>query len=61
MKVKVREFTVNVQRDVLFEARVQADTIKEALDKAVAMSTEQLWATPGDILDDEHEITAVFG
>ncbi len=54
------KYTIRVKRNVLFEACITALTIKEALEKAEAMSTEQLWLTPGEILDDEHKITAVF-
>lgn len=59
-KVKVPVFTVNVQRDVLFEARIEAPTFKEALNRVLTMTTEELWDTPGSVLDDNHKITAIF-
>ncbi len=59
-KLKKKQYTVNVKRDVFFEARIEADTMREAFEKAEAMSTDELWNTPGDIIDDEHKITAVF-
>ena len=58
MKKKI--FTIYVKRDVLFEAKIKADTLKEALEKAQSSTTAQLWDTPGDIIDDNHIITAVF-
>jgi hypothetical protein len=54
------KYTIHVKRDVLFEAQVSAKTIEEALEKAKALTVEQLWLTPGGIIDDEHKITAVF-
>lgn len=54
------KYTLYVKRDVLFEAHITAPTIEEAFEKAKDMTTEQLWDTPGDIIDDAHKITAVF-
>lgn len=59
-KVKVPVFTVNVQRDVLFEACIEAPTFKEATEKALTMTTEALWDSSGAVLDDSHKITAIF-
>ena len=59
-KPKQKEYTVHVKRDVLFEARIRANTMREAFEKVESMSTDALWDTPGDIIDDEHTITAVF-
>jgi len=58
--MKKRKFTVYVQRDVFFEATVRAESLQEALEKAESMMTTELWDTPGDIMTDEHKITAVF-
>ena len=58
--MRKKEYTVYVKRDVLFEARIKADSIDDALGKANGMTTPQLWDTPGDIIDDERTITAVF-
>ena len=60
MKKKQKEYTIFVKRDVLFEAKIKADTIDEALGLANRMDAQDLWKTPGDILDDERKITAVF-
>jgi len=60
LKKKQKEYTIFVKRDVLFEAKIKADTIDEALGLANDMDAEALWKTPGDILDDERKITAVF-
>jgi hypothetical protein len=59
-KIKQKEYTVHVKRDVLFEAKVKADTVEGALELAKSMSIEALWKTPGDVIDDTHRITAVF-
>jgi hypothetical protein len=55
-----KEYIVYVKRDVLFEAKIKADTIDEALGLANGMDAEDLWKTPGDIIDDARVITAVF-
>jgi len=60
LKKKQKEYTIFVKRDVLFEAKIKADTIDEALGLANRMDAQDLWKTPGDILDDERKITAVF-
>jgi hypothetical protein len=57
---KKKEFVVHVKRDVLFEAKIKADTITDALAIASNMTTEELWGAPGSIVADEHKITAVF-
>ena len=60
MKKKQKEFTIHVKRDVLFEAKIKAESIDEALGFANGMGTEKLWLAPGEIIDDAHVITAVF-
>jgi hypothetical protein len=55
-----KEYTILVKRDVLFEAKIKANTLDEALELANSMSADDLWMTPGDITDDERKITAVF-
>lgn len=59
-KKNQKEFVIYVNRDVLFEAKIKANPIREALETAEGMSTDKLWETPGDIIDDGHTITAVF-
>ncbi len=60
MKSKKKEYTIYVKRDVLFEAKIKADSIDEALGLANGMTAAQLWKIPGEIIDDERTITAVF-
>jgi hypothetical protein len=61
MKKKTqKEYTIFVKRDVLFEAKLKADTLEEALGLANTMDAADLWDALGDILDDKREITAVF-
>lgn len=59
-KAKQKQYTIYVKRDVLFEAKIKADSIDEALGLANGMGSENLWDTPGEIIDDSHVITAVF-
>ncbi len=58
--MKKKKYTVHVKRDVLFEAKISAGTIDEALGLANGMTAAQLWKTPGEVIDDERMITAVF-
>lgn len=58
--MKPKKFIVHVKADVAYEAIIQANSIKEALEKADGMTHEQLWALPGDVIDAEREITAVI-
>jgi hypothetical protein len=57
---KQKKFTVHYKVDSIREAYIPADDITEALEKAKTMNLAQLDAAPGDIIDEEHRITAVF-
>ena len=60
-KSEAPKFEIHVSAKLSFTATVEADSLKEALEKASAMSYGQLFEdTPGEMLDSEHEITGVF-
>ena len=59
-KNKKKRFTIHVKADLLYEARIEADSLKEALEIADGMGHDELWKTPGAIIDSEREITGVF-
>ena len=58
--MKKKKFTVHYHVDAVYEATISAESIEEALQKAKGMTSAQLHATPGDVLDEEVRITAVF-
>lgn len=60
MKTKNKKYTLHVKRDVLFEAEIKAESIEQALEKARVKGSDGLWSVPGEIIDDEYRITAVF-
>lgn len=58
--MKKKKFTVQYHVDAIYEAQIPADSLEEALQKAKAMPKAQLDAAPGDVIDEEVRITAVF-
>lgn len=58
--MKQNKFTVHYHVDAVYEARIPATSLEEALQKAKGMSASQLHATTGDVLNEEVRITAVF-
>lgn len=59
-KKSKKTFTVHVKADVLFESTIEADTLKEALEKAESMPYDTLYSAPGELMDVTHKVTAVF-
>lgn len=59
-KKNVTKFEVWVKRDHLFTAKIEADTLEEALSTAKAMTIEQLLDAPGETVDSEHQFTTVM-
>ena len=57
---KQQTFDVWVKRDHLFTAKIKADSLEQALEKAKAMSIEQLVDAPGETIDSDHKLTAVM-
>lgn len=58
--MKQKKFTVYYKVDAVYEGTVPANSLEEALQKAKSMSKEELDKTPGDVIDEEIKITAVF-
>jgi hypothetical protein len=59
-KIKQKEYTIHVKRDVLFEAKIKAASIDEAFGFVKGMSAADLWDSPGEVIDDSHAVVAVF-
>ena len=58
--MKQQKFIIHYHLDGLYEARISADSLEEALQKAKGMNATQLNAATGQILDETVRITAVF-
>lgn len=59
-KTKLKTFMLNVTIDTFITAEIKAENIKEALEKAEQMSTQELWDAPGDKENEFHEIIGIF-
>lgn len=57
---KQKKFTVHYKLDGLYTAEIPADSLKDALEKSQAMSQDELDKAPGECVDSEVKITAVF-
>jgi len=58
--MKQTKFIVHVKADLLYEAHIRADTMAEALEKALKMKHEELYWLPGSLIDDEVKIVGIF-
>ena len=58
--MKQKKFTIHYHVDGVYEAVIPADSLSEALDKAKLMDKEKLDAAPGNVMDEQIRITAVF-
>lgn len=59
-KQKQKNFILNVQIDSFVTVEIKADTLKEALEKADTLSTQNVWDLPGGKEDESHKITGIF-
>ena len=59
-KIKKTKFTVHVQSDILHDACIEANSLKEALEIASSMTHQQLWDAKGSVIDTTDKITGVF-
>lgn len=59
-KPKKPKFDVWVRRDHLFTAKIEADSLEQALEIAKSMDIDQLVDAPGETIDSEHKFTAVL-
>ena len=59
-KKNVKKFDVWIRRDHQFTAKIEADTLEEALAIAKTMSIEDLLDIDGETIDSEHKFTAVM-
>ena len=55
-----KKFSVNYKVDSLREAIIKADNLLDALQKAQAMTVDELDKLTGAIVDEECRITSVF-
>ncbi len=59
-KSKKPKFDVWVKREHTFTAKIEADSLEQALEIAKSMSIERLLDAPGDTIESEHKFTAVL-
>ncbi len=60
MKKKKTYFDVWVRRDHSFTAKIEAENLEQAIERAKGMTIEQLMDVPGETVDSEHRFTAVL-
>jgi len=59
--LKTKKFTIYVKAVLEYTSIIQAESLKQALEKAESLTETELHKLPGDILDSEHTITGVTG
>lgn len=58
-KPKQPTFQIQVKATLFYYAKVQANSLEEALAEARRLGHDGLWEVPGDIIDKEYEIEGV--